>query len=90
MVIADVPGRWPDYFLQAEPPAELTAAMTSFQFLPGPGLQLTNMAVAPLEFGFSDSEDPHLPIRRLWVPARTAVSWLLLLGFFGIAWAASH
>ena len=54
-------------------------------------LQLSPMPAAPLEFAFADEgESPYPPTRNLWLLVRAAGSWLLIAGFFGIAWAASH
>jgi hypothetical protein len=90
LIVADFPGRWGNHFLSAEPvPAELAGAMSGFDMLPGPELRLSNMAPEPLEFGL-ESGDSRLPGGRFRVPARAAVSWLLIFGFFGAAWAASH
>ncbi len=60
------------------------------EILPGPELRLSSMAPEPLEFGLLESGDSRLPSRRFWVPARFVFSWVLIFGFFGIAWAASH
>jgi len=90
LIIADFPNRWGNHFLSADPvPAELAGAMAAFEMLPGPEMRLSNMAPEPLEFGL-ESGDSRLPGRRFWVPTRAAVSWLLIFGFFGAAWAASH
>jgi len=91
LIIADLPGRWANYFLSPEPvPAELAAAMTSFQILPGPELSLSNMPPALLEFGFAESGDPVLAAKKTWLPLRSMVSWLFIVGLFGVAWAAGH
>lgn len=91
LIVADLPGRWRHYFLSPNPlPSDLGEAMKSFQILPGPELRLSGMAPEPLEFGLLEPGDNRLPARRFWVPARVMVSWLLIFGFFGIAWAASH
>jgi hypothetical protein len=91
LIIADLPRRWPNFFLSADPlPEDLTAAMASFQILPGPEMRVSNMAPEPLEFSLLDPGDPRLRSRRIWIPVRAAVSWLLISGFFGVAWAATH
>jgi hypothetical protein len=91
LIVADLPGRWANSFLAADPlPAGLAGAMASFRILPGPEVRLTNMSPEPLEFAFLEPGDPRLGSRRFWRPARAMVSWLLIFGFFGIAWAASH
>jgi hypothetical protein len=91
LVIADLPGRWPNQFLSADPlPPELAEAIASVKILPAPGMRVSKMAPEPLEFGLSDQDDPRLHARRIWIPLRTVVSWLLIFGFFGVAWASSH
>jgi hypothetical protein len=91
LVNADLPGRWPNAFLSPDPvPADLAAAIASFQLLPAPELYLSAMPPAPLEFGFHEPGDHFDLSRRMWLPARTLVSWLLIFGVFGMAWAASH
>jgi hypothetical protein len=91
LVIANLPGRWSNYFLsEGCVPPELTAAMASFQFQPGPELRLSNMPPAPLEFGFDETEQPRAGPHGLWLLMRTASSWLIVVGLAGAAWAASH
>lgn len=91
LIVADLPGRWANQFLSAAPvPPELAAALASDRPLAGPELSLSGMSAAPLEFGLIEPSDPRLPVRRFWVPARAALSWLVVLGFFSVAWAASH
>lgn len=91
LINADLPGRWTDYFLSSDPvPADLAAAIASFQLLPAPELYLSEMPPAPLEFGFHEPADHFASSRKIWLPARTLALWLLIFGFFGITWAASH
>jgi hypothetical protein len=91
LVIANLPGRWSNYFLSAESvPPELAAAMASFQFQPGPELRFSNMPTAPLEFGFDETDDPHAAKHGVWSLVRAASSSLLLVGLIGAVWAASH
>jgi hypothetical protein len=91
LIIADFPGRWSNHFLSSEPfPADLAAAMASFQMLPAPGMRVSNMAPEPLEFGLLEPGDPRLKTKRIWMPMRAVVPWILIFGFFGVAWASSH
>jgi hypothetical protein len=90
MVLADLPGRWSNLFLSADPlPEEFAAAMRSFALFPSPRLQLSSMPPAPLEFAYNDGS-PSPPNRNVRLLLRAFGSWLLIAGFFGIAWAASH
>jgi hypothetical protein len=89
LIATGMPGHWADYFLSDQPvPVDLASAMANFEVLPGPELRLSNMAPEPLEFGFEGSEQ-RLPTRK-WVPVRALVTWTVLFGCFGAAWAASH
>jgi hypothetical protein len=91
LVIADLPGRWANHFLSSEPvPPDLASRMTLFQVLSSPEMRVSTMPPATLEFGFLESDTPHPSNQRFWPPFRAFVSWLLIVGFFGIAWAASH
>ena len=91
LLLGDLPGRWAPHFLSGNPvPAELAAALASGVLKPGPEVRLTNMPSAPLEFGFTDPVTN--PVRRAsgWVKLREAAAWLMVVGMFGVAWAASH
>ena len=91
LIVADLPSRWPNSFLSSEPfPADLAEAMSSAQVLPAPGMRVSNMAPEPLEFGLLEPGDPRIQSKRIWIPIRAVVPWLLIFGFFGVAWASSH
>jgi hypothetical protein len=91
LIVADLPGRWPNSFLSSNPfPADLAAAMSSTQVLPAPEMKVSNMAPEPLEFGLMEPGDPRIQSKRIWMPIRAVVPWLLIFGFFGVAWASSH
>jgi hypothetical protein len=66
------------------------AALAEAVLQPGPELRFSNMAAAPLEFGFDDPEDRNAPQRSRWLALRAAAGWLLITGLFGVLWAASH
>jgi hypothetical protein len=91
LIVADLPSRWPNSFLSSDPfPADLAVAMASFQVLPAPGMRVSSMAPEPLEFGLLEPADPRIQSKRIWIPIRAVVPWLLIFGFFGVAWASSH
>jgi hypothetical protein len=91
LVIANLPGRWSNHFLSAEPvPPELAATMAAFQFQPGPELRFSNMPPAPLEFGFDETDGPQAAQHGAWLLVRAGSSWLIAVGLIGVAWAASH
>ena len=81
----------PGGFLAAGPaPPDLVVALAEAVLQPGPELRFSNMAAEPLEFGFDDPEDRNAPKRSRWLALRAAAGWLLITGFFGVVWAASH
>jgi hypothetical protein len=89
LLLADLPGRWPAWFLHdAPPPPELAAALASGRLQPGPGVRRSNMPPAPLEFGFDAG--PRAPRVRVWPWLSAATPWLCLVGAYGLAWAASR
>lgn len=91
LVIANLTGRWSNHFLSAESvPPELSTAMASFQFQPGPELRFSNMPPAPLEFGFDETENPRAGKQGFRLLVRATSSWLVVVGLIGVAWAASH
>ena len=91
MLLSNLAARWPNSFLSGPPvEPELSAALGSGRLMSGPELRLSNMPPAPLEFGFDDYGDPRLPKKDAGLFLRAAVPWVLLVGLFGVAWAASH
>ena len=91
LVLANLPATRMGGFLsdEAVSPA-LTAALAPGLLQPGPQVRFSNMAAAPLEFGFDDPDNPNTPKRSIWLTVRAAAGWLIITGFFGVAWAASH
>jgi len=91
LILADLPGHWANYFLSPDPiPPELVAAMDEFRVLPGPELSFSKMPPAPIEFGLLESNDRGSADWARRLPGRVIFSWLLIVGFLGAAWAASH
>jgi len=91
LVLANLPERWVNCFLSAEPvPPELAAALGTVVFQPGPDLHFCNMSAEPLEFGFDDQSGSNSFRNGGWSSMRAAVTWLLILSIYGSAWAASH
>lgn len=91
LVLTNLPERWANCFLSTEPvPPEFAAALAAGTMQPGPEMRFSNMAAAPLEFGFADPADPDSPTRGGWAGMRAATTWLLIAGLYGSAWAASH
>ncbi len=91
LLTAELPEHCADLFLATGPvPPQLAAALAAGALEPGPKLHLSSMPPAPLEFGFADPVQSARPGRSGWTRLREAASWLLALGLFGAAWAASH
>jgi hypothetical protein len=91
LALADLPGEWANTFLSPEPVSpDLAVAMASVRILPGPEMRPSGMAPEPLEFGILEPGDPRLPSRRVWIPVRVVTLWIIIFGFFGFAWAATH
>ncbi len=91
LLLAQAPAVPSDYFLAAEPvPPGLASALASGVLRPGPDIRFTNMAAAPLEFGFGNSRDPNSPPPSRGEIMRAAMSWLVIVAIYGVAWAASH
>ncbi len=83
LLLADMPGRWQDQFLQPGPwPAEFVAAMQKAYLQAGPDFQLSKMAPRPLHLGPITTlvNITHLPYVRMvtiW-----ALFGLVLILFF--------
>lgn len=91
LVLAEGAVRRPGGFLAAEPaPPDLVAALSEVVLRSGPEMRFSNMAAAPLEFGFKRPEDQTLLQGSRWLALRAAAGWLLITGIFGVLWAASH
>jgi len=91
LVLGNVPGQWAGYFLSKDAvPPDLAADLAAGTLRPGPELKLTNMPPAPLEFGSSNPQGTISGRKKAWASVRDAGMWLLVMGFFGVAWAASH
>jgi len=91
LLTAELPGHRADCFLTTGPvPPQLGTALAAGALEPGPQLHLSSMPPAPLEFGFADPAVLGVPGRSGWIRLREAAVWLLVVGLFGAAWAASH
>ncbi|MFH1499526.1 MAG: hypothetical protein ABII82_17085 [Verrucomicrobiota bacterium] len=92
LVLADVPGRWPQYFLSDEtPPADMVAAMRSAYVEAGPQLRFSNMVPRPIDLGpiASAAGETWSTLRR-WPLLRAGLGWLLIVGALAGIWAATH
>jgi hypothetical protein len=89
-ILAGTPLHWPNTFLSEDtPPPELIAALVAGELHAGPEVRFSNMPPAHLDL---PSEDEGLQWRPYnpWRFVRAAASWMIILGVFGVAWAASH
>ncbi len=92
LVLADVPGRWPQYFLSDEPPpADLVAAMRSAYVEAGPQLRFSNMVPRPIDLGpiASAAGETWSTLRR-WPLLRAVLGWVLIVAALAGIWAATH
>ncbi len=91
LLLANVPALPANYFLATAPvPPGLASALASGVLRPGPEIRFTNMAAAPLEFGFDNPRDPNSSPPSRGELVRAAASWLSIVAIYGVAWAASH
>lgn len=91
LILADVPGRWPQHFLSKNPPPdEVVQAMNGATVQAGPEVRFTNMGAQPLEtlpppnIGGGPSTFGRTAFMR------AAVTWMVIIGLLGVTWAASH
>lgn len=92
LVLADVPGRWPQYFLSDDiPPADMVAAMRSAYVEAGPQLRFSNMVPRPIDLGpiASAAGETWSTLRR-WPLLRAVLGWVLIVGALAGIWAATH
>jgi hypothetical protein len=92
LVLADVPARWPQYFLaEAPPPQELIDAMRAAYIEAGPELELTRMVPRPLDFGpIANVADEAWSTFARWPMLRAVFGWLLFIGLLAAIWRATH
>ena len=92
LVMADVPARWPQYFLaETPPPPELVEAMRTAYIEAGPELELTRMVPRPLDFGpIANVADEDWKTFARWPVLRAILGWLLFVGLLAAVWRATH
>lgn len=91
LLLADIPRRCPERFLShAELPAQTQARLSDAQLQPGPEVRLTRMPSTSLEFPITDMVEQKWETFSRSIFVRAATSWLLLVGFLGAAWYATH
>ncbi len=92
LVMADVPARWPQYFLaETPPPPELVEAMRAAYIEAGPELELTRMVPRPLDFGpIANVADEAWKTFARWPVLRAILGWLLFVGLLAAVWRSTH
>jgi hypothetical protein len=92
LVMADVPARWPQYFLaEAPPPPELVEAMRAAYIEAGPELELTRMVPRPFDFGpIANVADEAWKTFARWPVLRAILGWLLFVGLLAAVWRSTH
>lgn len=81
LLLADMPGRWQDQFLQPGPwPTEFVTAMQDAYLRAGPDFQLSQMTPRPLDLGpiTSLSNLGYFPFKQM------VVIWMGFLGLLGL------
>lgn len=92
LVMADVPARWPQYFLsEAEPPEELVSAMRTAYLEAGPELDLSRMVPRPFDFGpIANAADEAWRTFARWPVLRVLLAWLVFVLLLAGLWFATH
>jgi hypothetical protein len=92
LVMADVPARWPQYFLaETPPPPELVEAMRAAYIEAGPELELTRMVPRPFDFGpIANVADEAWKTFARWPVLRAILGWLLFVGLLAAVWRSTH
>jgi hypothetical protein len=92
LVMADVPARWPQYFLaETPPPPELVEAMRAAYIEAGPELELTRMVPRPFDFGpIANVADEAWKTFARWPVLRAILGWLLFVGLLAALWYSTH
>jgi hypothetical protein len=91
ILLADIPGRCPERFLaHDEIPGDLKTQLSQARLQPGPDVRLTRMPSTPLEFPLAGMVGEKWETFSRSIFVRAATSWLLIAGFLGFAWFATH
>lgn len=76
----------PRFLSTDEVPADLAARLAGAALQPGPEVRLTGMPAAPLEFPLVDAAEETWTTFSGSTFVRASASWLLFVGFLGVAW----
>ena len=90
LLMTNMSSSWSTQFLTSETiSSELVQAMKKSTLQPGPEIRLSNMAPAPLEFAFGDT-DESAPLVNRWATYPAVAVSILLIGVMAAAWTATH
>jgi hypothetical protein len=92
LTMADVPGRWPHYFLRPDADSpELKAAMQAAYLEAGPELQFSNMVPRPIDLGpIANVAGETWKTFKRWPALRAATGWALIVGLLAAAWVSTR
>ena len=91
ILLADIPRRNPEHFLQHEETTGIVQARLQQATLqPGPEVRHTRMPSTPLEFPLANLVEEKWETFNRSIFVRAATSWLLIASFLGVAWFATH
>jgi hypothetical protein len=92
LTMADVPGRWPHYFLRTETvPPELQEAMRAAYLEAGPELQFSNMAPRPIDLGpIANAAGETWKTFMRWPALRAATGWAMIVGLLAASWVLTR
>ncbi|HEX2099189.1 MAG TPA: hypothetical protein VHF69_00915 [Candidatus Synoicihabitans sp.] len=92
LVMADVPGRWPHYFLRRDAVApEMVEAMRAAYLEAGPELQFSNMAPRPIDLGpIANVAGETWRTFLRWPMLRAIAGWLIIVGLLGATWVLTR
>ena len=90
LVMTDMASSWAQQFLSSDRvQPDLAQRLNEAALQSGPELRLSKMPPAPIEFGFSDSDEGSPAVSR-WAPIPAIAIWIVVAGAMGAAWAATH
>ncbi len=92
LVMADVPGRWPQHFLaDTPPPPELISAMRASYLDAGPELKLTAMVPRKIDLGrlASVADETWKTFQRNPF-LRAFTGWLIIITLLALTWIITH
>lgn len=92
LVMANVPGRWPHYFLRSDvPPPELVETMKAAYLEAGPELQFSNMAPRPIDLGpIANAAGETWKTFLRWPLLRAITGWAIIIGLLVASWVLTR